>query len=358
MKGVLLHGGHGTRLRPLTHTGPKQLIPVGGKPISQYCFEDMNAAGVTEVAVILGNIWPEKVVEYYGDGSKLGMRFTYIDQGEPRGLAQAVSLAESFVGKDKFVMYLGDNLLKGGIAAQAKTFENGDADAMVLLSKVEDPERFGVAQFAQDGKLEKLVEKPKQAPSPYALVGVYFFTSHIFDAIRELKPSWRGEYEITDAIQSLLTSGQKVAHSFVEGWWKDTGTSDDILEANRLVLDDKLDNSTSEGQVEEGAEVQGRVRLGKNSKIQKGAVVRGPTSIGTGTVIIKGAYIGPYTSIGSNCLVSGCEIENSIVMDECRIDAHTRIIDSLIGPGTQITKNEGTPGGHRLILGEKCQLQL
>lgn len=359
MKGVLLHGGHGTRLRPLTHTGPKQLIPVAGKPISQYCLEDMKEAGIREIAIILGNIWPERVEEYYGDGSKLGLNLTYMRQGEPRGLAHAVSLAQTFVGNERFVVYLGDNLLKGGISEQAAAFEDAKPDAMVLLSKVTNPERFGVAQFDGNGKLERLVEKPKEPPSSYALVGVYFFTPEIFRAIGTLRPSRRGELEITEAVQALLANGRRVDHKFVQGWWKDTGTPEDILEANRLVLDDKLEDSLIDGNVDQGAVVQGRVRVAKEARVMAGATIRGPAHIGENTIVRPGTHIGPYSSVGSNCELGDCEIENTIVMDGCKILAHCRIIDSLVGPEVEITNaSQKHPKGYRFVLGERSSIQL
>lgn len=362
MKGVLLHGGSGTRLRPLTHTGPKQLIPVAGKPISQYCLEDMRDAGVEDVAIILGPVWPEKVREYYGDGTKLGMRFHYISQGEPRGLAHAVSLAKEFVGNDKFAVYLGDNLLKGGIAEYANAFASSEADAMVLLSDVSRLlflERFGVAKFDKNGNLEALVEKPKQPPSRFALVGVYFFTPVIFDSISRLRPSFRGELEITDAIQSLLSAGRNVQHRFVQGWWKDTGTSEDILEANRLILDEKLLDSEIRGRVEKGAVIQGRVRIEPEAFVQEGATIRGPAHIGGETIVEKGTYIGPYTSLGRRCRISSCELENSIVMDGCQILARQRITDSIIGSETTILGHENQmPKACHFVLGERSQLQL
>ena len=359
MKGVLLHGGYGTRLRPLTHTGPKQLIPVAGKPISQFCLEEMRAAGIVEVAVILGSVAPEKVREYYGDGSKVGLTIHYIDQGEPRGLAHAVYLAREFVQKDTFVVYLGDNLLKGGIAEAAEEFSSSNADAMVLLSEVKQPERFGVAKFDKHGKLEALVEKPKQPPSSFALVGVYFFSPVIFDAIEKLKPSGRGELEITEAIQTLLTNGRRVQHKFVKGWWKDTGTVEDIIEANRLILEDRLENSDIRGQIEQGAVVEGRLRLGTKSRVSKTATVRGPVSIGENTLIGDGTCVAPYTSIGSSCVIIGCEVENTIIMDKCKITAPIRISNSLIGPETEIVNNvSGEPKGYRLILGERSTIVL
>lgn len=359
MKGVLLHGGYGTRLRPLTHTGPKQLIPVAGKPISEYCLEDLRDSGVKDVAVILGSSWPEKVREYYGDGTRLGMRVEYIFQGEPLGLAHAVGLAKEFVGQERFVVYLGDNLLKGGIAKHASAFASSKSDAMVLLSNVPKPQRFGVAKFDSSGNLQALVEKPKEPPSPLALVGVYFFTPIIFDAISQLKPSWRGELEITDAIQALLAAGRKVEHRVVEGWWKDTGTPEDILEANRLILDEKLTKPDIRGEVEEGATIQGRVRVETSGRVRKGATIRGPVHIGKETTIEPGTYVGPYTSIGEKCRIASCELENSIIMDGCRIDTKERITDSLIGPETEILWHEDTlPKAYHFVLGERSRLRL
>jgi glucose-1-phosphate thymidylyltransferase len=324
--------------------------------------EDMQNAGIKDIAIILGSVWPEKVREYYGDGSSLDLHLHYIPQGEPKGLAHAVGLAKEFVGKDKFVVYLGDNLLKGGIADHADTFASSSADAMVLLSNIERflyLDRFGVAKFDGDGKLEALIEKPKEPPSPYALVGVYFFTPLIFDSISKLAPSRRGEFEITDAIQSLLRARRNVEHRFIEGWWKDTGTPEDILEANRLILDEKLRSSEIQGHVEDEAVVQGRVRIDAGARISKGSTIRGPAYIGKETTIEPGTYVGPYTSIGNRCKISSCEIENSIVMDECQIRASQRITDSIIGTGTEISAHENNlPKAYRLVLGERSQMQL
>ncbi len=358
MKGVLLHGGYGTRLRPLTHTGPKQLIPIAGKPISQYCLEDMRDAGATEVAVILGSVYPEKVREYYGDGSTLGMKLEYINQGEPKGLAQAVGLTKNFVGKDSFVVYLADNLLKGRIITHTNEFKNSGSDAMILLSKVTEPERFGVAKFDAQRKLEALIEKPKNPPSPYALVGVYFLTPVIFDAIADLKPSWRGELEITDAIQSLLSSGRKVTHSFVEGWWKDTGSTDDILDSNRLVLDDKMEPSIY-GTVERGAIVEGKVRIGENATVTGDSVVRGPVHIGPSTIIGPKAYVGPYTSVGSGCKIVNSEVESSVILDHVEIlNSRKRLTDSIIGSYSKIIGTDERPVGYRFILGEQSTVKV
>ena len=357
VKGVVLHGGAGTRLRPLTHTGPKQLIPVANKPISQYVLEDILKSNIKEIAIILGNTYPEKVKEHYGDGTKLKAKITYIHQGEPKGIAHAIGLCKEFIEDNPFIVYLGDNLLKGGTKKFVNLFNNSNFDAMILLSEVKEPQRFGVAQLDKNNKLIRLIEKPKVPPSNYALTGIYFFKPVIFEMIKELKPSWRGELEITDAIQLLLSKGHKVGHDFVTGWWKDTGTPEDILEANRLVLDEL--KPEIEGKVEDDTSIQGRVSIGKNSKIESGALIRGPAIVGENTMIEKGVYIGPYTSIGNNATIRRGEIENSIIMDNCTIDADERIVDSLIASHTKITSNDKSkPSGRRFILGERSEVEL
>jgi len=355
MKGVILHGGHGTRLRPLTHTGPKQLIPVATKPISQYVLEDLKNAGAKDVAFIVGGIMPERVRDYYGDGKKFGVDVKYFDQDNPRGIAHAVGLTEGFVGKSNFIVYLGDNLLKGGISDIAKEFELQKYDAMVLLSKVEHPQQFGVAEFDKHGKLFKLVEKPNKPPSNYALTGIYFFTPLIFKMIKELKPSGRGELEITEAIQLMLDEGYNVGYRIVEGWWKDTGTVEDILEANILVLDE-LEPVLEAGV--QGVCIQGRVSVGKNAQIKSGAMIRGPTVIGENVIIESEVYIGPYTSVGNGTHVKKGEVENSIIMDNCSIEVDSKIIDSIVGSHTEITTNQKGPKGHKLIVGENSRVIL
>jgi glucose-1-phosphate thymidylyltransferase len=358
LKGVLLHGGHGTRLRPLTHTGPKQLIPVAGKPISQYCLEELRDAGATEIAIILGSLYPEKVREYYGDGTRFGTKIEYIYQGEPKGLAQAVGLTKDFVADDSFIVYLGDNLLKGGIAAHAHAFASAKPDAMVLLSKVTEPQRFGVAKFDAEGNLEALTEKPKKPPSPYALVGVYFFTPVIFDAISKLKPSWRGELEITDAIQSLLSSGRKVRHSIVQGWWKDTGTVQDILDSNTLVLDDKMQTAVL-GRIRNGALVEGRVQIDKDATVESNSIVRGPAYVGPHSTVGPNTYLGPYTSVGTNCRIVNSEIEGSVVLDGVEIwDVKRRITSSIIGAQSKIVGANERPSGYKLIIGEQSSIRV
>jgi glucose-1-phosphate thymidylyltransferase len=356
MKGVILHGGHGTRLRPLTHTGPKQLIPVANKPISQYVLEDLRNAGVRDIAIIVGDIMPEKVRDYYGDGSKFGVKIMYVDQEKPAGIAHAVGLTENFIKENPFVVYLGDNLLKGGISKIAEEFQQKKYDAMILLSKVEHPQQFGVAEFDKKGKLFRLVEKPKEPPSNYALTGIYFFTPVIFKMIKKLKPSWRGELEITEAIQLLLEEGYNVGYRIVEGWWKDTGTTEDILEANILVLDEM--EPKTEISIEDRACIQGRVSIGKNVHVKKGALIRGPTVIGENATIESEVYIGPYTSIGNNTHIKKGEIENSIIMENCVIEIDTKIIDSIIGANSEITTSQKGPKGHKLIIGENSKIVL
>ncbi len=360
MKGVLLHGGLGTRLRPLTHTGPKQLIRVAGKPVSQWVVEDMRDAGVKDIAVILGTLNPLRVVEYYRDGGWLGVNITYIYQGYPYGLAHAVYLARPFVGDEPFIVCLGDNIIASGLRDYVKAFEEGDADAMILLARVPDPRRFGVAVFDEEGRLVGLVEKPREPPSDYALVGVYMFRDgRVFEEIEKLRPSWRGELEITDALQALLRRGLKVDYMVVKGWWKDTGTPEDILEANRLLLDERVREQRIEGRVDEGARIEGRVVVEEGAVVEKGAVIRGPAYICRGARIGAGTYIGPYTSIGVGALLQRVEIENSVVMDGAELRGAGRIVDSLIGSQAIVVASRSLlPSGHRMIIGERGRITL
>ena len=357
MKGIILHGGHGTRLRPLTHTGPKQLIPVANKPISQYVLEDLRDSGITDIAIVVGDIYPEKVRGHYGDGSNFGVKITYVAQDKPRGIAHAIGECSEFVGDEPFVVYLGDNLLKGGIKNFVESFRDSDLDGMILLCEVKNPERFGVAKFDKKKNLVQLVEKPKKPPSNYALTGIYFFRPIIFEQIKQLKPSWRGELEITEAIQLLLEKRHRVGYKFVEGWWKDTGTHEDILDANRLVLDGL--EPEVKGKVEDENSIQGRVRVGEGAQIKRGAIIRGPAIIGKNSVIGGKAYVGPYTSVGDNATIKRGEIENSIIMEQCLIEVGEKITDSIIGPYSEITSRKaGKPRGRTLIVGEKSKIML
>lgn len=352
-----MHGGHGTRLRPLSHTGPKQLIPVANKPISQYVLESLRESGINEIAVILGDVYPEKVREYYNDGSRFGVKITYIYQGEPKGIAHAVGLCKEFVGDEPFVVHLGDDLLKGGIKKFVKEFKKHNYDGMLLLCRVKDPQRFGVAEFNAEGKLIRLIEKPKKPPSEYALSGIYFFRPVVFDMITRLEPSQRSELEITEAIQLLIDNKYSVGYRFVEGWWKDTGTTEDILESNRLVLDE-LEHRIL-GKIEDETSIQGRASISRNSVVKRGAIIRGPVTIGEDTLVEANVYIGPYTSIGNNVVIKKGEIENSIIMDNCHINISEKITDSLIGPHSIITTNRtDKPKGYRLVIGERSKIAI
>jgi glucose-1-phosphate thymidylyltransferase len=352
LKGVILHGGSGTRLRPLTHTGPKQLLKIANKPMSQYALEDLVEAGIKEIAIILGDIYPEKVKEYYGDGSKFNCKITYIYQEKPLGIAHAVQLAREFIGNERFVVYLGDNILESGIKAQVERFENGEEDAMIMLTQSNHPQDFGVAEFDKSNRLVNLIEKPKNPPSNYVLVGIYFFTPLVFDYISNLKPSWRGELEITDALRAMLQDKRKIEYSFVNGWWKDTGTPEDLLLANQRVLD-KIDTEFIEEQ-----NVQGRVKVGKNVKIDSTSKVLGPAVIGDNVEIGEGAFIGPYTSIADGSKIYKAEVENSIILDNSLIDVNGRIVNSIIGARSQIVANNNIPKGLRLIVGENSRIEL
>jgi glucose-1-phosphate thymidylyltransferase len=357
MKGLVLSGGSGTRLRPLTHTGPKQLIPVANKPVLQYVIEDLKKAGVTEIGVILGNNGKEQVIAELKDGKQYGVRITYIDQGAPLGIAHAVQCAKDFMGKDDFIVYLGDNMLRDGVKGLVDDFYHGQYDAAISLQSVTDPSQFGVAELNGDSRVIRLEEKPKVPKSNYALVGVYLFTPVIFDMIKQIKPSWRNEYEITDAIQKLLDNKYNVRSHIVTGWWKDTGKPEDILEVNRFVLDDL--RPVVSGIVEDGASMMGRISLGKNSVVKKGCVVRGPVIIGDNCVIESGTYIGPFTSVGNNCIIKGAYIESSVLMAGCRLECDNRIVDSLIGKNATIaSSNSDLPKGTRLIVGENSFLKI
>lgn len=357
MKGVLLAGGTGSRLRPITHTGPKQLVPVANKPVLEYAIEDLRKSGITDIGVILGNKGRDEIQKLLGDGSAYGVDLTYIIQGNPLGLAHAASCAKDFVGDDAFVMYLGDNLLKSGVTDLVESFQAGDYGASIALQGVENPQAFGIADIDGQGNVTNLVEKPDDPPSNLALIGMYVFSPAVFDVIDDLEPSWRGELEITDAIQSLLEDGHDIDSHVVTGWWKDTGKPEDILEANHLVLEDR--SLGTEGVVEEGAETHGRIELAGSATIRDGAVVRGPVSIAENVTIEDGTYVGPYTSIGPNSTLQNIHIENSVVIGESTITASGRIVDSLLGRAADVeSADELLPEGRRLVVGENSQLKL
>jgi len=343
MKGIILHGGHGTRLRPLTHTGPKQLLKIANKPMSQYVLEDLRDAGIKDIAIIIGDVYPEKVKEFYGNGEKFDVNLTYVYQDNPKGIAHAISLCEDFIGNDKFIVYLGDNILRTGLSSFVDKFQNSSSDAQILLAEVENPSQFGVVDI-KDNKILKIIEKPKDPPSNFAVIGVYFLTPKIFKIISELKPSWRGELEITEALQLLMEKGLNVDHDYVTGWWKDTGTPKDILHANQLILESMTD-SNNDG-----------IFIGKNCIIEPGSKIIAPAMINDNCIIRSTATIGPNVSIGKNSNLEHCNIKNSIVMDDCLIDKHVKITDSIIADGTEIKNN--TSNEFIFLLGERSKIEL
>jgi glucose-1-phosphate thymidylyltransferase len=354
MKGLILSGGKGTRLRPLTYTSAKQLIPVANKPILFYGIEFMRDAGITDIGIIVGDTQAE-IMERVGDGSFWGVNIEYIHQAEPLGLAHAVLTAERYLGDSEFTMYLGDNLLRDGISGIVREFQERRPDCMILLTRVKNPSQFGVAELNEDGSVKKLVEKPSEPKSDLALVGVYLFNKKIFDAARKIKPSFRGELEITDAIQQLMEDGHTVYPSIVEGWWKDTGKLEDILEANRLVLD-TLDGKI-DGHVDASSRLEGRVIVGPNSRIINSAI-RGPVIIGR-NVVIENAFIGPYTSIQDRCHIANCDLEHSIILEESILrDVPGRLTDSLLGRKVVVEKCELKPHATRLMLGDSSWVSL
>jgi glucose-1-phosphate thymidylyltransferase len=354
LKGLILSGGAGTRLRPITHTSAKQLVPVANKPVLFYGIEALVDAGVKEIGIIIAPETGDEIRAAAGDGSQFGAEITYIVQDKPAGLAHAVLTAEEFIGTAPFVMYLGDNLLRDGLRNLVSTFTEHEPDSLILLTPVDDPQSYGVAEL--DGeKIVRLIEKPKDPPSNLALVGVYLFTSLIFDAARSLEPSWRGELEITEAIDKLIDEGRAVRSEVVRGWWKDTGQLADMLEANRLVLEEMV--SSIEGEVDEASKVEGRVVIGPGAKVE-GSVIRGPAVIGPGACV-EDAYIGPYTSIGDDVHVRRSEVENSIVLSGSVVeDLGTRMEASLLGKEVKLTRSEGMPKTLRLLVGDKSEIKL
>jgi len=333
MRGIILHGGHGTRLRPLTHTGPKQLLPIANKPMSQYCLESMIDAGVRDIAIIIGGIGSGKVKEYYRNGKKFGVKITYIEQDYPRGIAHAIRLCKDFVNNDKFLVFLGDNIIQKSIAEYAKKFEKSNSDASILLCKVDNPSRFGIAEV-KDGKILQIMEKPKNPPSNLAVTGIYFLTSKIFDVIDRLKPSRRNELEITDALHMLLKENKKITYNMVTDYWKDTGTPEDIIHANGAILE-KM-NPYFFGKKESGVTIKGKVMVGKGTTIKSGSKITGPVIIGKNCTIESNVTIGANTSIGDNSKLSSCDIAKSIIMADCTIEANVKIRNSIIAFNSKI----------------------
>lgn len=356
MKALILSGGKGTRLRPLTHTGAKQLVPVSNKPILWYGIEAIVAAGITDIGIIISPETGAEIQAKTGKGDRFGANITYILQDEPAGLAHAVKVAQPFLGNAPFVMYLGDNIVGGSLRDFCETFKSRQLDALTLLKSVPNPTAFGVAEIDASGRILRLVEKPKQPPSNLALVGVYLFSQAIHDVIATLQPSARGELEITDAIQSLITQGKAVEALQLQGWWLDTGKKDDLLEANRIILDACLDCEV-QGNVDEASQVIGRVNIGPESHITN-CSIRGPVNIGS-HCRLENCFIGPYSSIADNVTLTEVELEHSVVLQGAKLEGiHHRIVDSLIGQRVGLKPASARPKAVRLMIGDDSQIEL
>ena len=351
LKGLILSGGKGTRLRPITHTSAKQLVPVANKPVLFYGIQAMADAGIEQIGIIIAPETGDEIRETAGDGSRFGVRITYIVQDEPAGLAHAVLTAEPFLADSPFVMYLGDNLLQGGISDLVRAFHANEPDALILLTPVPDPEHYGVAELA-DGVVVRLVEKPPEPTTDLALVGVYMFRQSIHDAARAIDPSPRGELEITDAIQYLVDDGKRVDPHIVRGWWKDTGRLDDMLAANRLVLE------TMDGRIEGelvDSQVDGRVVIEAGARLER-TTVRGPAVIGAGARLTD-AYVGPYTAVGENCVIEDAEVEHSILLAGAVVShLDSRMESSLLGRNVRIGRSDRQPRAYRFMVGDNSEI--
>jgi len=344
MKALVLAGGTGSRLRPLTFTGPKQLLPIANRPVLEYVIEDCAAAGLSDIGIVIGTKGRREIRERIGDGSRWGVDITYIVQGEPLGLAHAVGCGRDFVGDDPFIVYLGDVMLDDGIAALVDGFDRSPEVARIGVQTVENPSRYGIVEADDDGTLRDIVEKPDDPPSDLAAVGVYAFSSLVFEEIASLGPSWRGELELSDAIRRLVDRGERVRQHVIDGWWKDIGTPCDALEANRLVLRG------------ETADERGVVHIGDGSVIAEGAVVDGPVSVGEGSVVRGDACLGPYTSIGDGCTVTDATVRSTVVRNDCDIRTTETISDSLIGSGVSI--RDRSDGAVSVVVADDTRLEL
>ncbi len=364
LKGLILSGGKGTRLRPITHTSAKQLVPVANKPVLFYGIEAMAQAGIEEVGIVIAPETGPEIEAAAGDGSRFGVRITYVAQDEPLGLAHAVLTAEQFLEGSPFVMYLGDNLLQGGIADLVAAFREHGPDALILLTPVADPENYGVAELAPvdesahppqaTGRVVRLVEKPAQPATDLALVGVYMFTARIHEAARAIRPSARGELEITDAIQHMVDGGLRVEPHIVRGWWKDTGRLEDMLEANRLILDNIV--RSVEGELID-SQVDGRVVVEHGARLER-TRVRGPAVIGAGAQL-RDCYVGPYTAIGERCSIAGAEVEHSILLEGssvCELDG--RMESSLLGRNVSVRRGNSQPRAYRFMVGDNSDISI
>jgi len=356
LKGIILHGGHGTRLRPLTHTGPKQLLPIANKPMSQYALEDLKTAGVTEIGIIIGDVYPEKVKAYYGTGEKFGVKISYIYQDKPKGISHAIRLCKDFIGNEKFIVYLGDNVLRKNLVEYTKKFQLSNSDGMILLCEIKDHiQRFGVVELdSKSGMIKKIIEKPENPPSNLAVIGVYFLTPKIFDVIDNLKPSWRGELEITDALDMLIQNGNKIEYDIITGYWKDTGTPEDIIHANKLVLDSI--GTENQFLIDDGSQIKDGIVIGQGTEISKDSFVTGPVIIGKNCKIGPAVRLGPYVSVGDNCILENCNIQDSVIMSDCKIDVKTAFSNSIIAHASKIIDSENSK--KQFLLGERTQISI
>ncbi len=355
MKAIILSGGKGTRLRPLTYSGAKQLVPVANKPILFYCIENIIQAGIKDVGMIIAPETGQEIKEAVGDGSNWGITIQYITQDVPGGLAHAIRTAREFLADSSFVMYLGDNLIGTGIEKFVDEFKKNKPEALILLKEVDNPKQFGVAEVSENGKVLRLIEKPDVPPSNLALVGIYIFSSKIHEAIKRIRPSKRGELEITDAIQELINMGCNVESFVLDMWWLDTGKKDDLLTANAIVLDEWLKGGI-DGSVDSASKVLGRVAVGRNSVI-RASTIRGPVIIGDNTVI-ENSFVGPYTSIGDNVRIEMSSVEHSVIMNESELRNIERLEESLVGRRVKVMENRKTHKALRLMIGDDSMVEV
>jgi glucose-1-phosphate thymidylyltransferase len=355
LKGLVLSGGRGTRLRPLTHTAAKQLVPVANRPILFHVLDNLKNAGIKEVGIVISPETGNAIREAVGSGSSWEMHVEYIQQSEPLGLAHAVKIAQPYLGSDSFVMYLGDNLIGSGIGVYREKFQVSGASASILLKEVDNPSSFGIAEIDGNKRVARLVEKPKNPKSNLALVGIYFFTPAIHAAIDRITPSWRGELEITDAIQVLLNDGREVTSDQVDAWWLDTGKKDDLLTANTVVLDEWVKRKI-DGEIDGQSQVTGRVQLGSGSRVVN-STVRGPVVIGN-NVVVENSFVGPFTSIGAGCRIISSVLEHCVLLEQARIEWVDRLEDSLIGKNSAVVKDQTNHQAYRLMIGDDSEVLL